>query len=369
MAARQPGDDDDSVEMTVNPAPAEPETPPQPLRRQPRRRTPNPTADEVIHSGEIAPRSSIVRAGESSPAIRIEPKVEIREEKTEQMDVPPIPDLPPPVMQRPAVWLLAAAVPALAAVALLLADRGGGAAPAQPTTTDTSTQRIGLEAAAQFIGTTLDAQAHAATMRAEAMASSSMLRAGIETDAQTLADMAKDKDVAFPIKPNETLEVFQVHDGTSTSLIRLPSGAPAQKSPGAGKIRIEEQGQGLVVVTAAAIESTRPGLAGELVFAVPVDLEAMKKRVAEHTKQAALIGLGAPIALVAGNASGSKVTLPVETESKAQVQLEAMLPEAPQAAVASAPRGGGALRIVRYACLGLTGVLLIGFVAMTRKRA
>jgi hypothetical protein len=369
MSARPPGDDDDSVEMTVNPAPIEPETPPQPLRRQPRRRTPNPTADEVIHSGEIAPRSMIVRSGESNPSIHVEPKVEIREDKTEQMDVPPIPEEPPPAIRRPALWLGAAAVPALAAVALLLADRTGAGSAQQGAAPDTTTQRVGLEAAAQFIGTTLDAQAHAAATRAEAMASSSMLRAGIETDAQTMADMAHDKDVAFPIKPNETLEVYQIHDGTPTSMLRLPDGAPSRASPGAGKTRIDSQAGGLVIVAAGAIESTRPGLSGVLVLAVPVDLEAMKKRVAEHTQSASLVGLGPAIPLATGNAAGTKVTLPVETESKAQVQLEAVMPEAPQTTVAGAPRGGGALRIVRYACLGLTGVLLIGFVATARKRA
>src|SRR5689334_22495036 len=120
MATRDTSKEDDFVEMHV--APAEPQAQPAPAQpRQPRRRASNPQVDDVIHTGEIQPRSMIVRSTDSSPRIEVA-KIEIQDEKTELAAPLAVP------APRSRSWLLlaAAAIPAAAAVALLFVGSGTG---------------------------------------------------------------------------------------------------------------------------------------------------------------------------------------------------------------------------------------------------
>lgn len=330
-------------------------------------------ADEVIHTGEIeAPRSMIVRASDSSPRLDVA-KVEIQVEQP--APAAPAPAAPAPAPRRKSrLLLVAAAVPAAAAIALLFVGSGAAKAvtprPAPPVDDGAKTA---LQAAAQFIGTTLDADARAALVRAQAMATSSMLRAGIETDPATLRDMAKDKDVAFPIQGKEELEIFQLQNGTRTSMLRLPASAPPLKAPDTGKTRLDVDGGGLTVVASAEVASSRTDITGQLVLAVPVDLGELQKRVAAHAVHASLIGLSAPVDLVASKApAGEQLAIPIELESHVPVTLQASLaapaaPPAPAKAPAPATRGP-ALRVARFACLGLSLALFVGFVASSRRR-
>jgi hypothetical protein len=335
--------DDDSVEIEVIGAPPAPETAAQKRRRA---RTPNPSVDDVIHTGEIQPRSMIIKSSASAPSMA---KVEIQEEQTEQTLMPPI-EMPRPF---PWVWLGATIAFALVAGALFLVDRTSGAK------ADDQAQHLAVQSAAQFIGTTLDADAKATLMRAEVIASSSMLRAGILTDAQTLEDMAKDKDVVFSLKPGEAVEVFQVRNGASASMLRLPKTTTPLQPPAAGKTMLAMR-DGVPVVVANAQIPQQQGTSGEVVLAVPVDVEPMKKRIEAHAAEATLVGLGAPVVLTKSSAPGGpKLTALIENEAHAKISLEVVLAKS----TASAAPKKNTLRLVRFGSLGLAGLLMIGFVA------
>jgi len=317
---------DDDLEISVEgrplasaPAPA-PAPAPQPRKRA---RTPNPVADEVIHTGEIGEsRSMIIR---SSPSIPVEPKIQIREEPTEPV-APVRPALPPtaPAKSRlPLIIGAAALVLGGAGVAIMASKGGGGTKTAatgsgQPTTAPAAASNI--SSLADFIGTTLDADAHAAMVRAEAIASSSMLRAGIETDAKTLADMAKDNDVTFPIKPGEVVDVIQVKDNGRTPLLHWPADGPQIPAPPAGKMQLA-QINGKLMVLATAVIAKRQGssVSGEIVIAVPIDLEVIRKKV---TIPSSIVGLASPVVIVGGE-KGQKQTAKIDTEMKAPISFEA----------------------------------------------
>ncbi|HEY1550718.1 MAG TPA: hypothetical protein VGG28_22970, partial [Kofleriaceae bacterium] len=109
---------------------------------------------------------------------------------------------PPIVVTRtkkipPIVWLVAAVAPVLAAIALRAAH------PA-PTKAVQITSAPEADALAQLAGTLFDGEARATKARADAIATSSMLRAAIQTDAKTLQNMANDKDLVFPLNPGES---------------------------------------------------------------------------------------------------------------------------------------------------------------------
>jgi hypothetical protein len=248
----------------------------------------NPEVDNVIASGEIAPRSHVVRSTQPS----IPP-----------LTLPQAPPPPPPA--RGWLWLVAATVPALAVVILSVAKPDPG--PALVPTTD-------LEAVAELVGSTFDGDARAAQVRAEAIASSSMLRAGIETDPQTLDDMTRDKDVVFPISKAESVEVFQVHETTRTSLIRLPKQAAASNPPARGTARLEARGEVPTVVVNAPISNQTGTVAGELVLAAPVDLTRIKTHLPQRALSASITGFPTPIPL-GGTATqaGQPIVLPIHT--------------------------------------------------------
>jgi hypothetical protein len=306
------------------------------------------TPPEPVESGEIVERRSyIIRSSDSQPAI---PKVEIREDPTEvvphRYTEPEVPLVPAGVQRRGPrlVWLLAAIGPAIAAVALSMVE----------TTTRTKPSTLGIQGAAEMIATTLDGAATAVKARAEAIATSSMLRNAIETDAQTLADMARDQDVTFPVAKTETLEIIQVRDATRATLLRLPATAPERKPPPVGQVVLETSGDQLVVVANALIAQRPSGTSGEVVLAVPVDLEMVKKQVGGTTTNASLAGLGAPIVLVSG-AAGDPVTLPVQTKIlPAGLSLAASTPPATVSK-------NQALVTGRYACMGLASFLFLIF--------
>jgi hypothetical protein len=333
-------DESPEIEMTADeptPVPAA-----APMRKQPRRRTPNPVVDEPIHTGEIAPRSHIIR---SSPSMEI-PKIaiELAEEKTE-LTAPPImaPEpaaaVPRPrtraitagVRRRPMWPIFAGVGVAVAGVIIAVVVVSGKSQPAAgpsagPATSSANDQhRIALQAAAQFIGTSFDADAKAALVRAEAMATSSMLRAGILTDAQTLQDMAKDKDVVFKLGAGDAVEVFQVRDGQRTPLLRMPSTDTALDAPPVGKTKIVLRDGAPAVVANAQVDEQQ-GTSGEVVLATTIDIAPMKKRVADHAVEASIVGLGAPIVLLkTDKPGGEKVKLIIETESKLPLALEVVL--------------------------------------------
>jgi len=312
------GSNDDDLEISIEGKPAPATATPQPARK--RARTPNPVADEVIHTGEIGEsRSMIIRS--SGPVVPVEPKIQIREEPTEPV-TPVRPAAPPPAKSKlPLVIGAAVLVIGGAGAAFVLSQKGGGSKAATPGPTQPAAGGSQVSTLAEFIGTTLDADAHGATVRAEAIASSSMLRAGIETDAKTLADMAKDNDVTFPIKQGEVVDVIQIKDSGRTPLLHWPQGSPQIPAPPPGKTQLAVINGALNVVATAAIPKRQGGaVGGEIVIAVPIDLEVIRKKV---TIPSSIVGLASPIVLVGGAQTASKQKVKIDTEMKAPISLEA----------------------------------------------
>lgn len=285
--------------------------------------------DDVIESGEIVERRSLVVRSKEPPAD------EWSDEPTE-ISIPAMP------VQRErswrVLWLLAAIACAGAAVALLLRAPPGAA--------DAST----LEASAVMIGTTLDGEARAATVRVEAMATSPVLRAGIETDASTLADMARDNDLVLALPRGDVLEVFQLRDGARTLMLRLPADAQPLAPPAAGTTRIEAKHHTVVVVATATVAKRGTGVAGEIVISTPVALASLARGLSEHTSGAVLQGLGEDLVLVAGG-TPPNVTLPIPLTTPVTRALSL-------AAVAQLVTSS---RTYIWACAGMSLLLLLVF--------
>jgi hypothetical protein len=315
------------------------EATPPPQRRP---RTPNPAVDDVIASGEIAPRSLIIRS-QSQPVMPA-----FREDPTEQTQYPPPPVVAARRRKLSFLWLAAAVVPAIAAVAL------GAVHPAaqQPVRTAEA------ESVAQLLGTTLDGEAQAAKVRVEAIASSSMLRAAIQTDAQTLADMARDNDIAFPHGANEAIEVIQVSANERKTLLKIPSTAPDMATPPAGTAKLERRGDAMFIIVDAPVTGQSGAPAGEIALAAPIDLSRIQKRTYEQLTGVTLTGFGPPISLGGGAAvpNGAPITAQIPTTVAAPgLAIAAMVATPPADSSASLIKG------LRYGCAALALLLLALF--------
>jgi hypothetical protein len=323
---------DDEYQVVIAAAPVAP----------PRRpRTPNPVVDEAIQSGEIElPRSLIIRSSASPPLQR-------EEDRTE-------PTLPPrqptaPVRARRfgrIAWLVAAVAPALAAIVLQVAQPAAKPATTVPHTGETDTT-------VQLVAVTLDGEVHAAQLRAEAIATSSMLRAGIQTDAATLNDMARDKDMVFSLAPGERAEVFQAG---GVSLLRVPAGGAAIENVVANTALLEVQGNTTSIVVSAPITKQDGTVAGVIALATPIDVSRLKGGHFEQLTGVTLTGLGAPVALGGGSAApnGIPIKQPIATSIKgATLAINATL------AAPVVTNNDQLLKTARYACAVLATLFVL----------
>ncbi len=308
----------------------------QPRPRRPR--TPNPKVDEAIQSGEIeSPRSLIIRSS-ASPALARD------EDQTEPATFPE-PKAPAKTRRFGRLaWLVAAIAPALAAIVLQYA---------QPAKQVVSSQTGELDAITQLVTDTLDGEVHAAQLRVEAIASSSMLRAGIQTDAATLKDMAKDQDILFALGPGERAEVFQSGARGSVSLLRVPVTAAPIETVVANRAVLEVLGSAASIVVGAQIK-TRGVIAGVVALATPIDLSRMKGGHFEHLTGVTLTGLGQPLALGGGEAAaGTAITAPVPTMLKGSALAITAMFEAPSST------NDHVMNLARYACAVLATLFLL----------
>jgi hypothetical protein len=309
-----PGDSDVEIEVVQQPRPSKP------------RRAVNPEIDEVIHSGEISvpPRSMVIRSSASIPKIEL---ADPDEEKTEMTRVPSMIRPPAPRGRSPLVWLLVVLVPALAGGAAFLIMSGRKAPAAAPAVTATAPagQTIDLQVSAQAIGTALDGGMKAALQRAEAIAMSPTLRNGIMTDAVTVQDQANTGDTTYNLKPGEIVEVWRVAGGARTLWLRLPPDAAGLSAPAAGKTTVAVRGGEAFAIANAAITDQKGKVAGELAFGTPIDLASAKKRLPAQVAQARLVGLGPLLVLVDGGKGAKQMSVPVDTESKLPIALEASI--------------------------------------------
>jgi hypothetical protein len=311
------------------------QTPPAPARVRtaagtlpPNRR--RPSVDDVIESGEIETerRSLVIRSSVQ--------QVEIDNEPTEIS----FPDLPVPEKRSWRIlWLAGALMFGVAAVVLLVRAKPATGNPA-------------LSTSAEMIGRMLDGEARATFVRADAIATSPALRYAIDTDAGTLADMARDSDVQFQLEAGDTLEIYQVRGTERMLMLRLPHNAHEVQAPAVGQARIEAANHRLQVVARAAIASERAKVAGEVVLSTPVDLAPLSKHLDGQTPGAVLTGLRDTVVLIA-NSTSPNVTIPITTKTltAGTLALAAVVPQ-PTAKLA-------------YAALVVSLLLVAGFIFST----
>jgi hypothetical protein len=280
---------------------------------------------------------------------------------------PELPDLLPAVALPPAAE--AVALPALPsrrsprllvlAVAVLAAGVGAGVMYLENQTRAATERAVAaaLDADAEKLSSLLDADARAAQLRASGLAAMPLLRAAIETDAATLHDMAG-SDFIFTPMPGEVLELFQLSDsGTPASMLRIPETSPPVPPVLGNQTRITRDGGQITLLVGVPVVKPRAGIGGALTLSVPVDLAPLQKRIAEHARSAALVGLGEPLPLVGAASNAPTVTIPLSISSD--------LHAGPLALAAVVPRPGVqlGLRVVGLGCWGVAGVLLALFAA------
>jgi hypothetical protein len=332
----EPSSQDDEPEMEVIPI------------RGPTRRRSN-AVEEPIESGEIdVTRRSLIIRSQSQPAIPVQMPV--------GTIVPPLQSGPIPLPQVTPkssmflVWLALALIAAAASVVIPLVLK--------PAVTPNAPN---LEPIAALIGTTIDNEARAAQIRIDALAMSSMLRAAIATDAQTLADMARDKDLIFPVKDGETLEVFQIAGDKRASMLRLPASAPPIESMTPNKTLLESRLDGLAIVVGAKVTARDSDIAGEVGLTVPLDLTAVKEKLAAVVDEGIVMGLAMPIVVVKSTGvKGNVVSVPIATKvSDAKLSLSAIV---------RPPKAARSLVAVRIGGFGLAGLFFLLFLVALLRR-
>jgi tRNA A-37 threonylcarbamoyl transferase component Bud32 len=268
---------------------------------------------------------------------KIEPAIEI-------VSLPPATPLQAarPVRRRPWLWLL----PALVAGAA-----GGVLVMAPPTVTHGAPATAELERDAERIASSIDARANAATLRAEGIASSPVLRAAIETDAATLEDMARDGAVIKP-QSGEVIEIFQLRDGHPVSLLRVPRASAAIASVAGSAPHLVTDAGGSTIVVSAPVVRTNGDVGGSIAISVPIDLRTVVPGVGKHAIDVKLTGAGNDIVLADHEGSGVERTFPVPSRL-ATLSLVAVVGSP---LVATQPYA-----LVAYGCLAAAGLFLLLF--------
>ena len=260
---------------------------------------------------------------------------------------------PPKVARkRTSIWWLL--------LCLAIAGAGAFTLTVKTPASDAPAAAVSLRSDADAIAAVLDRAANTAQMRADGIAAMPMLRAGIETDAATLEDMVKNEML---LKPNagEAMELFQLHDGKATSVLRLPAGAAAMSPDRV----IDVDGASVRVIARAPVKTQKGTDAGMLAVAVSVDHAALEGSLAQRTRGATIAGLPQPVVLVPA-APGESQTVKESINAKAAqgLALEAKV-GAPAAKIGKPPTW---LVPVRYGCFALAGVLLVVFVGRSLRR-
>ena len=255
---------------------------------------------------------------------------------------------------------LATAVVAAAAALLLPALVPPGPAQVSPAT------RAAIELEAKSVASAIEANTHAAQVRATRIAGTPMVRAAVMTDAATVADMMKSDFQYTPIKDErlvegETLELFQVHGDQISSLGRIPSTAPPIPPLRGKEVRIDPVGDGLKSVVSWPVEAIKdgpgypPGVSGSIALAIPIDLGFVKKQLATDAVDATIVGLSSAVALVHGtDVGGAPLRLPLVL--RADWHLAPMVLEVIPKRERARPAW---VEPARYACAGLALVMLV----------
>ena len=240
--------------------------------------------------------------------------------------------------------------------------------------TSDRTTPVAVEIEAERIASAIDLSAKSAHVQADGVAMTPMVRAAIETDAATMNDVAKN-EIHLALNPGETLEVFQLRGQSATTLLRWPASAmPLRPVPGHGT-RLENSGKSsLDVVAGAPIapqgapQGERQGdrksdVGGEVVMSMPVDLALTRQHLSALVVEASLVGIGQPLALVAPRANAGETTqVSFPVQPSADWKLATM-----RLTVEIASRRPRWIAPARYACVALSGLMLLLFVFGLRR--
>jgi len=172
-----------------------------------------------------------------------------------------------------------------------------------------------VKAQAAALATALDTTARTAHERSDQIASISVLRAAILTDARTVADLVASKEFTLQPLAGETMELFQIDGGQVASLVRTPPAAkPIRWMRGAGT-RLENVGDGMDVVVTADVERLKDGagykstISGSFALSDPIDLAGVRAQLRSVAVSAVIEGAGGAalivLAPVAGEVGGT----------------------------------------------------------------
>jgi len=129
----------------------------------------------------------------------------------------------------------------------------------------------------------------------------------------------------------------------------------ARVDAGSGELRVDSDGQAVIVVASAPVTAQSGTVAGVIAVASTVDLAAIKRGIAEHALGATLLGRAKPLELAKPSRPGTTVTLHVPTTkeiSGGELTVSAVL--APGVEAKKNPYG-----TISYAFLGIGGALLL----------
>jgi hypothetical protein len=250
------------------------------------------------------------------------------------------------------VWFVGSIAASMAAAGIsLFADRE-------------DTTPAAAEVQAQRIAGSIDTAARNAHVQADGIASTPVVRAGITTDASTMADIAA-TEIHFSHNPGETLEIFQIRGDAWTTLLRVPAEVAGIVHVKGRATQLENSGGGGLEVIAGAPISPQSADAndktvGQVALSIPVDLAAARQQLSELVREAAISGVGQPISLVnkGGGTKTINIPIPISDEWKLPpMMLSAKLPSHRPKWVDPA----------RFAALGLAGLMLIIFLNGLRK--
>jgi hypothetical protein len=193
---------------------------------------------------------------------------------------------------------------------------------------------------------TLKSEREAARVRAEALAALPMARAGIETDAATVADIQRSNSIFSPLQ-GETLELLQAGGHV---LLRLPqpTGTLAH-----GSLSASEDGSALLVTASAVVKPLYGGARdGELRVQRRVALDGLRVRLAARDLRASLVGPFGTL-LLSGEARGAPAS-----------QLE--VPVGPELRLVAARDGGGGALLI-LSLLFVAAGIAAGVIARPRS--
>ncbi len=217
-----------------------------------------------------------------------------------------------------------------------------------------------IAADARKLGALLDAASIRARERAEGLARSPVLQAGILTDAATLADIVR-TEYRIEVRHYEALELFQVRGTRVSSLLRLPAKAAPIAFVRGAHARISDR-NGLSVIAGAEVApyTSATDVTGDIAVAIALDLSQLS--LPHTTTGAYLVGSGSPVALLPDQGTGTATfVVPVPLDPRSQLG-----PLSLYTIPVSALEHARWLLPVRHSALALGILFVIGFLVSLR---